>query len=246
MLIGSNIIYREKVSSTNVLAAETLNTTYLPEGSLIYAGEQSNGKGQRGRNWHGEAGKNLTMSIILYPHLLEADRQFMLSKVISLAIAELLDPYSGAISIKWPNDIYHKDDKIAGILIENAIEGNSIRHCIAGIGININQLHFPPEIPNPVSLNIINRHEYDISVLLEDFCRICDKWYKRLKYAHEDEINEQYRQRLYRLNRLSGYILNGRMTRAMIRGVDRYGRLELKMEDGSTGVFGFDEIRFSL
>lgn len=246
MLIGSNTIYREKVSSTNVLAAEMLNTSSLPEGSVIYAGEQSNGKGQRGRNWHGEAGKNLTMSIILYPHFLEADRQFMLSKVISLGIAELLDPYSGAISIKWPNDIYHKDDKIAGILIENAIEGNRINHCIAGCGININQLHFPPEIPNPVSLNIINRHEYDISVLLEDFCRICDKWYKRLKYGYEDEINEQYRQRLYRLNRLSGYMLKGRKTRAMIRGVDRYGRLELKMEDGSTGVFGLDEIRFSL
>lgn len=246
MLIGSNIIYREKVSSTNVLAAEMLNTTSLPEGSVIYAGEQSNGKGQRGRTWHGEAGKNLTMSTIIYPHFLQADRQFMLSKVLSLAIAELLDPYSGAISIKWPNDIYHKDDKIAGILIENAIEGNRIKHCIAGSGININQLHFPREIPNPVSLQIINSREYDIAALLADFCRICDTWYKRLKDAHEDEINEQYRKRLYRLNKLSGYIINGRMTRAIIRGVDRYGRLELKMEDGSKGVFGFDEIRFSL
>ncbi|MGM0667356.1 MAG: biotin--[acetyl-CoA-carboxylase] ligase [Bacteroidota bacterium] len=245
MLIGSNIIYREKVSSTNVLAAEMLSGTSVPEGSVIYAGEQYSGKGQRANTWHSEAGKNLTMSIILYPHFLQADRQFMLSKVLSLAISELLDPYSGAISIKWPNDIYHKDDKIAGILIEYSIEGKKIKHCIAGSGININQVDFPPEIPNPVSLHLINRREYDTAVLLSDFCRICDLWYKKLMDGSEEEINKQYQQRLYRLNKLSGYVINGKMTRAMIQGVDRYGRLELRMEDGSTGIFGFDEIKFS-
>jgi len=244
MLIGSNIIYREKVSSTNVLAAEMLGNTDLTEGSVIYAGEQTMGKGQRGNTWHSEAGMNLTMSIILYPSFLQADRQFMLSKVLSLAISELLDPYSGSISIKWPNDIYHKDDKIAGILIEYAIEGNRIKHCIAGSGININQVDFPRDIPNPVSLSIINSRKYDTAVILADFCRIFDLWYEKLKGACEDEIDELYRQRLYRLNEMYGYIINGRMTRAMIVGVDRYGRLKMKMEDGSGGIFGFDEIKF--
>ncbi|MBN1387857.1 MAG: biotin--[acetyl-CoA-carboxylase] ligase [Bacteroidales bacterium] len=245
MLIGSNIIYREKVSSTNELAAEMLAADAVVEGTIIYAGEQYGGKGQRGNKWVSEAGKNLTVSIILYPRFLKADQQFMISKVISLSIAGFLDTYSDSISIKWPNDIYHKDDKIAGILIENSLEGNKMLTSIIGAGININQDIFPPEIPNPVSLSIINKREYDIGTLMDDFCRICDIWYSRLRKGHFDYIDKQYTNRLYRLNTPSGFITDKGIISGKITGVDRFGRIKIETDNGNSRVYGFREIEFN-
>jgi len=245
MLIGSNIIYCENVSSTNVHAAEMMAENSAPEGTVIYAGLQTNGKGQRGNTWISEKGKNLTLSVILYPVFLDSDRQFMVSKVFSLAISELLDQYSDSISIKWPNDIYHKDDKIAGILIEYSILGNKIQSCIAGAGININQVNFPLQLPNPVSLKIINKYDYDTGELLSDFCRICDNWYSRLTGGSFEEINNQYQERLYRLNKPSYFIIHGRKVRGTIQGVDHYGRIIIMKADGNMGIYGFNEIKFT-
>ncbi|HCC70289.1 MAG TPA: biotin--[acetyl-CoA-carboxylase] ligase [Bacteroidales bacterium] len=245
MIIGSNIIYREKVSSTNELAAEMLKDNSPSEGTVIFAGEQLHGKGQRGNKWISEAGKNLTFSIILYPDFLQSDQQFMISKVISISILELLDKYSDSISIKWPNDIYHKDDKIAGILIEYSLEGNKIQHCIAGAGININQFNFPPDIPNPVSLNIINHQEYDTGIILAEFCRICDYWYKELVDGQVETINTQYHNNLYRLNINTGFITHEGPLKGRITGVDTFGRILIDHENGNKGIYGFREIEFN-
>lgn len=245
MLIGSSIIYREKVSSTNELASELISGLSPAEGTVIYAGQQLKGKGQRGNTWISDKDKNLTVSIILYPHFLQAERQFMVSKVISLAICQLFDPYSDKIRIKWPNDIYHKDDKIAGILLEYSLQGNTIQSCIAGAGININQDSFPPELPNPVSLKLITGREYNIKDILSDLCRLSDLWYTRLRNGHYDQIDAAYRARLYRLNYPSEFIAGAGSIRGKIKGVDTYGRLIIRLKDGSTGMYGFNEISFS-
>ncbi|MFO7851610.1 MAG: biotin--[acetyl-CoA-carboxylase] ligase [Bacteroidota bacterium] len=242
MIIGSNIIYREKVSSTNELAAEMLDKSIVPEGTVIYAADQYMGKGQRGNTWLSEAGKNLTASIILYPDTLEADQQFLISELISLSIAELLDTYCDSISIKWPNDIYYKDDKIAGILIENSLEGKRIQNSVAGVGININQNNFPPEIHNPVSLNIINKREYNIREILDEFCKVCDRWYTRLKKDELDYINNKYQERLYRLGIPSVFITPEGRLRGIIKGIDRFGRIKIEKTNGDTVVYGFREI----
>lgn len=246
MTIGSNIIYREKVSSTNELAAEMLDKSFVPEGTVIYAGDQYLGKGQRGNTWISEAGKNLTLSIILYPGILEADQQFLISELISLSIAELLDAYCNSISIKWPNDIYYKDDKIAGILIENSLEGKRIQNSVAGVGINVNQINFPPEIHNPVSLNIINKREYDLKAILDEFCKICDSWYTRLKEGELDYINNKYQERLYRIGIPSVFMTPKGRVRGIIKGIDRYGRLKIEKSNGDTAVYGFREIEFTV
>ncbi|MDZ7737640.1 MAG: biotin--[acetyl-CoA-carboxylase] ligase [Bacteroidales bacterium] len=245
MIIGSNIIYREKLSSTNALAAQMLSSNRPEEGTLIYAYEQSEGKGQKGNSWISEPGKNLTVSIILYPDFLEAGQQFMISKAVSLAIAELLDDYSASISIKWPNDIYHKDDKIAGILIENALEGNKIVNTIIGTGININQTIFPPALPNPVSLKILNKREYHPEKMLSAFCRIFDLWYGRLRSGHLSNINEPYLERLYRFNETAEFsTAGGDRLQGRIAGVDSFGRLIIESTEGNLSYYGFREIEF--
>lgn len=244
MIIGSNIIYREKLSSTNDFASALLRKEKVEEGTVIHAGEQTEGKGQRGNSWHSEAGKNLTISIILYPDFLGSDQQFNISKVFSLSIAGLLESYTGSISIKWPNDIYYRNDKIAGILIEYSLEGSNIQHCIAGAGININQLSFPAEIPNPVSLGIITGNQYDTGILLSDFARVCDSWYEQLRKGKTRIIDEHYLSKLYRFNTPAIFETAGGSFTGKITGIDSFGRLQVENENGKRETYGFREIAF--
>ena len=111
-------------------------------------------------------GKQIPVSI--FPEFLEARRQFLISQIISLAIKEELDTYTTDISIKWPNDIYWKEKKICGMLIENDLMGRNISQSIAGIGININQETFHSFAPNPVSLRQITGKEFDLFEILKN------------------------------------------------------------------------------
>lgn len=143
-------------TSTNaVLAADT----DAPHGTVIATRNQTAGRGQRGNSWEAEPGKNLTFSMLLRPCGLPVNRQFELSMLVSLAIADAIDsqlPDGLRTTIKWPNDIYVGMGKICGILIENKLEGAAIGRSIAGIGINVNQRLFRSDAPNPVSLIMLN------------------------------------------------------------------------------------------
>src|SRR5581483_6581831 len=114
------------------------------EGFIVRAVEQYAGKGQRGSSWLSAPGMNLTFSLLLEPKFLSLNNQFWLTKALALALAEFVASVlpNTLVSIKWPNDIYVNDCKIAGILVENILEKSTIKFCIAGIGINVNQDSF--------------------------------------------------------------------------------------------------------
>ena len=133
--------------------------------------------GQRGNSWESDSGKNLLFSIVIFPEFLEARRQFLISQIISLAIKEELDTYTTDISIKWPNDIYWKEKKICGMLIENDLMGRNISQSIAGIGININQETFHSFAPNPVSLRQITGKEFDLFEILKNIVLRIQSYY---------------------------------------------------------------------
>ena len=120
---------------------------------------QTAGRGQAGNSWESEAGKNLLFGLLFHPREVEANRQFILSQAVALSICETLSDYAEDIRIKWPNDIYWKDRKICGMLIENTLVGRCIENCIIGAGININQQTFCSDAPNPVSLRQITGKE---------------------------------------------------------------------------------------
>ena len=141
-MIGKNIIEIEETDSTNLYTSILLKSKKIPEGTVISAFRQNSGRGQGNNLWESEAGKNLTVSIVLYPYFLPIEEQSMLNKVISLGIYDMMTALTKGkanIKIKWPNDIYISDKKVSGILIENAIIGNKFIHSIVGVGININQ-----------------------------------------------------------------------------------------------------------
>ncbi len=144
-----------------------------PHGFVVATREQTAGRGQRGNTWEAQPGANLTFSLLLRPGGIPAARQFEMSMLVSLGIADALDGLlseSGCderIAIKWPNDIYIGDRKLCGILIENSLAGSAIDRAIAGIGINVNQRRFLSDAPNPVSLVEFTGRELPLEETLE-------------------------------------------------------------------------------
>ena len=131
---------------------QLIKNTEVAEGTVVLAKEQTSGRGQVNNTWESSYGDNLLMSIVLYPEFLHAGNQFLLSKFVSLAIVDFLSYYLENVTIKWPNDIYVGNKKIAGVLIENSLRGAFISSSVVGIGLNVNQTEFSSSIPNPTSL----------------------------------------------------------------------------------------------
>ena len=168
---------------------------------FIYAGYQTAGRGQAGNGWESEEGKNLLCSILVESRKTKDKRPFYLNVVVSVAVYRVIQSFvfersglgslSEAVSIKWPNDIYWQDKKIAGILIENAIVGNDLQYSIAGIGINVNQTEWQSDVPNPVSLKQITGKEYDLDELMQQL-------YAQVQSALQEDARAYYKAHLYR------------------------------------------------
>ena len=130
----------------------------------VMADYQTAGRGCGTNRWESERGKNLLFSLLLHPKQIPASKQFHISMAISLSIIEALGQHVADLSIKWPNDIYWRNGKIAGILIENTLKGNIIKDSIIGVGLNVNQRHFISDAPNPVSMRQILGHDVCVHV----------------------------------------------------------------------------------
>ena len=246
MIIGSNLVFYKNLPSTNTEAAGLLKKNELPEGTVVYSDFQTAGRGQPGNRWESEKGKNLLLSMILYPASVRPEEQFLLSMTISLGICDFIDRHLAGSKIKWPNDIYVKNDKIAGILIENSLMEDTIESSIAGIGFNINQEKFPGDIPNPVSLKLITGKEYDTGTCLKELLSDLDRRYKQLLYGNRHQLHNEYINRLYRFNEPHTYTTAQRVFSGRITAISFSGLLSIEEENGKILEFSFKEIDFVL
>jgi len=244
MIIGSDMVYCKNAGSTNSYASGLIKAGQVSEGTVVYTNFQSAGRGQKGNRWESEDGKNLLFSVILYPSMVSPADQFIISIFISLGICDFLKTLVPGCQIKWPNDIYHGDDKIAGILIENSISGNSIVNSIAGIGLNINQEEFPEEIPKPVSLKILTGVDHDTGLCLQKLAVCLDKRYKQVISGEWVELRNEYISSLYRLNRWSRFKSAGGIFEGRIVSVTEQGCLQIEKKPGNKMEFAFKEIEF--
>lgn len=245
-IIGRQVISMLSADSTNDFAKELLEGDTPREGVVIIAGEQKKGRGYGRNTWYSGSGKNLLLTVILYPEFLVANQQFLISKAISLGIYDYLSQYISDVSIKWPNDIYVEDRKIAGILIENDLVGSTLKDSVVGIGLNVNQEYFPDDIPNPVSLLQMIEKKLPLKKELRKLCGYLDSRYSMLSRGHIDKVNREYHKNLFRLNVMSWYQSQGRSFRAKIVGVSDYGQLILENEAGKTLEYNFKEVEFML
>ncbi len=244
MVIGSKKIFIERLSSTNSHAAWLLRKGKVQEGTVICAGYQTAGRGQGNNRWESETGKNLLFSIVLYPVTIRAEKQFSISRMISLGIRDFLLAFSKDVFVKWPNDIYVRNDKIAGILIENAIIKSEIEHTIAGIGININQTKFPGDIPNPASLKTVTGRDHDIEKCLDDILACLDKRYRQLGYDKKNALDKEYLTALYRYDQWTEFQDSRGIFEGRIIAVTDSGRLQIEDRRSRTYEYEHGEVNF--
>lgn len=240
----------EEVDSTNTYLESRSSETNLPEGTVIWAQHQFRGRGQLDHSWTSEPGKNLTCSILFKPDFLSPDRQFLLNKAIALGVLDFVReilhevPRSVATlpdtAIKWPNDIYIGNRKAGGILIAHRIMGKRISQTIAGIGININQEVFSPEIPNPVSFIHYTSQKLDLRQCLNQLCACLDRRYTGLRHTGVLS-DEEYTGRLLGYERLCRFTANGQSFMGTICGVDDLGRLIIQHPDGTRTAYAHRE-----
>lgn len=238
------IIHLAETDSTSNFLMQLSSGEEVEEFTVVWAGYQTAGKGQRGNSWESEAGENLLFSIIMYPEFLEARKQFLLSMAVALGIKETLDVMSEGFSIKWPNDIYWHDRKICGTLLENDLMGSTIKRCVAGIGINVNQKEFHSPAPNPVSLWQITGKSTDIANFLQNVGRRIIDYYTLLKSGKVEELSQKYHDALFRNDGMHLYRDSSGEFLAEIVRVEPEGRLILKDEVGKEKGYAFKEVQY--
>ncbi len=248
LFIGQNCIHIESLDSTNSYASEMLRQIELSEGSVIYSFEQKSGRGQRENSWESKPNKNVALSLVLHPKFLSVNQQFLLAKITSLAVADLMaemlvDSHKpNEISIKWPNDVYVNKKKIAGILIENTLRESTLQSSIVGIGINVNQLDFTTK--QATSLALLTDKEFELMNVLERLCEFFEVRYLQLKANKLEGIDNGYLERLYKLNQWASYSSEETKFEGKIRGVSKIGRLKLELRSGEMKEFNLKEIVF--
>lgn len=245
LFIGKNFIRLPELTSTNVAAQKLLATTKPSEGTVITAVRQTAGRGQAGSKWESEDGKNVTMSVILYPHFLEVSRQFWLNRAVTLGVRDAVAQWLGQeVELKWPNDIYFKDKKVAGILIQNTLLGSRIQASIVGIGLNVNQTVFN-NAPNPTSLQLELGHPLDLSAVIDSLCQQLEARYLQLKAQRTSMLAADYLKHMYRYQQMSVFESSDGLTfNGQIIGVMDTGQLCIQTEAGQMKRFYFKEVSY--
>lgn len=214
---------------------------------VVWSDSQSSGRGQRGHSWHSAEGENLTFSVVLHPQFLPIVEQFLLSEVVALALVDAMAEYGIECRIKWTNDLYAGDCKLAGVLIEHSLAATSIARTIVGIGLNVNQVAFPDDLPNPVSMALLRGQSFERRQVLECFVRKLEGWYSLLERGKKSLVESRYRELMYHRDELHTYALpSGQRFQASIRGVRPSGELRLEHTDGTIREYAFKEVEFVL
>lgn len=245
MKIKFNTIVIQEASSTNLFMQEWKKAGKLKNGDVLRAVNQNNGIGQHGNFWESEAGKNLTFSLFLETHFIPASDVFLLNKIISVALYDYLKS-SGLpqVTIKWPNDLFVGDKKIAGMLTHNSFLGDKLENSIIGIGMNINQMEFITDAPNPISMKQITGIDYDLEKELDSILNYIEKELEQFNYYNRKQLNAKYLRFLYGFGESRQFKDSEGSFIGVIKSVDSFGRLLIKKEKGLQSVYDIKEIQF--
>ena len=239
----SNWLAYDSLASTNLKISEILKEQNPGEGLVVMADYQEAGKGQGTHAWHSRKGENLLMSLLLKPAFLSASAQFHISRIVSVALCEVLESRGVSPQIKWPNDILVSGGKMAGILIEHGISGGNISHTIAGVGLNLNQREFPG-FPTPAtSLVLETGRKSKPGEVAEELVEKILFRYQELKAGDEEALLKEYRDRLYLRDARSRFEAGGVEFEGIIRGVDPFGQLLVESE-GELRAYGHGQVSF--
>jgi len=244
-----DVIALNEVDSTNAYLFNLYrNDNNISEFLTVSAGYQFKGRGQRtSQGWESNRGENLLFSFLIKPRSVAIKDQFIISQMIALAIKEELDTFSDGFKIKWPNDIYWHDKKIAGILIETELKGSTFDVAIIGVGLNLLQTIFYGDAPNPISLIQITDKEINQNELMDNILIRFQSYYKSYN-KHQNGLNiyQRYLKSIYRLKVRATYNDKNGDFIGRIIGVDKYGFLLLEDDQLSIRKYAFKEVRYKI
>jgi BirA family biotin operon repressor/biotin-[acetyl-CoA-carboxylase] ligase len=228
--IGAYSVYLEQTTSTNDELKLLINSTNVPEGALVHTQYQSKGRGQMQNTWESEFGSNLLLSIYLKPQFLLAEEQIWLNLVCSLALRDTVATLcQEPVFIKWPNDIFIQKKKLAGILIENVLQGNRIRMAIIGIGLNLNQESF--NTPQAASIFNFTKIKVDPNHARTLLCEKLTHYYALLLGNKREPLWELYHTHLFAKGEPAVFEKNGETFIGEILGIDKKGRIHILQND---------------
>ena len=240
----------ESIGSTNTYLRDLNGGDPAYDYEVAVATFQTAGRGQKGNSWESEAGKNLLFSILAHPKNIKVQEQFYISEAIALAVSDSViaaigPEYASGVSVKWSNDVYWNDYKMAGILIENTLQGSTILDSVVGVGLDVNQEVFVSDAPNPISLKNITGRDFDIENLLGD---ITDRFigYMEMGADERPKVDRLYLDRLYRREGYHRFRDEKGEFLACIEGIRPDGCLMLLTDDGQHRVYEFKQVQFIL
>lgn len=220
-----SFIELQQVDSTNNYATALAHAGMAQHGSAVFAHQQIKGRGQRDKQWLSEGGQNIALSIILQTGKLATSQLFLLSMAVAVGAQRWLMQYAGEdVKIKWPNDLYWRDRKAGGILIENILHGSEWKYAIAGIGVNVNQTYFEGLESRAVSIKQITGRDFEPVMLAKELQMSIFQSYQEL-LADTGKVVEAYLSGLYALNRKVRLKKGSRVFEAEIKSVTSQGQL---------------------
>lgn len=238
---GFKVYEFSELDSTNN-EAERLMGPDLEDRTVILTYKQTAGRGQMGNSWESEPDKNVLMTVVFRPDELAVENQFDLSMMISLAVYDVVSRYVQGCTIKWPNDIYVGEKKIAGILIEQNIKGRFVETSLCGLGLNVNQGKFSESLPNPVSLYQLLERELPRENVRDELLEAIDRRYRWL--LDDNSLRHDYLNVLYRRTGIYDWEDESGVFQAEIEGINEYGQLVLLDSDQQKRVYGFKEVKY--
>jgi len=223
--IGIPFIELLTVESTNNYAMGLVRAGMAQSGTVVFTHDQTKGKGQRDKEWKSQKDMNIAMSVVVEPNFLSSSEVFLISAMAAVAVRSFFNSYAADdVRIKWPNDIYWRDRKAAGILIENLWQGNEWKSSVIGIGVNINQTDFSGLKTKAVSLKQIAGKNFDPIVLAKELCAVLNEKYQML-LRDVPSIVDEYKSNLYKLGEAVRLKKNNRVFEAVIKDVNTAGQL---------------------
>lgn len=240
----NHVHYLPSCHSTNEVAQDLLQAN-AEEGTVVITDDQFAGKGQAENRWTSFPGQNLTFSLILRPGFLKPNEQFLITIILSLGIKETLeDILPGEVKIKWPNDIFFNNKKIAGLLIENVLRGSHFDASVAGIGLNVNQVIFPDKIL-ATSVKLVTNHQQSLNAILNRLLVSIATCYLQVMKRKGKFLHKRYHESLLGLGEERRFVAAGNEFNGIIQGTDEFGRL-LVLKGNQILVFMHKEVKMLL
>lgn len=225
--MNGNRIRLSVIGSTNLYTTELLGQSVINEFMLVTADYQDQGRGQRGKSWQSNPKENMLSSLVFFPKV-KIEDQFLVSASASMVLLELLQEHGVIGQVKWPNDIFVKGKKIAGILIENQIKDGRVASSVIGVGLNVNQTEFDSFDWEATSLLLLKNQQVDLNKVLDDWQRLASE---RLRFwiQNKSGLIQAFNRKLYLKNKRISFLRLGETVEGEIVWVNENGAIQINV-----------------